>query len=160
MVCVICWKYLIYDWDPCWFDCFMLLQIFQVQISCSITSQYVLLDLEVVTGKATEEHWTLSCSWNQVEMTLWHGALHCWKSTLEDESFVAMKKCTWSATIFKQAVACKWSLIGTNSPKVFQENIPQTITPPAASLDFWQKAGWVHGIMLLAPNSHTTICVW
>ncbi len=39
---------------------------------------------------------------------------------------------TWSATILRQAVVFKRCSIGTEGPKLCQENIPLTITPPPA----------------------------
>jgi len=43
---------------------------------------------------------------------------------------VAIKGWTWSETMLRQAVAFKRCPIGTKGPKVCQENIPHTITPP------------------------------
>ncbi len=73
-----------------------------------------------------------SCSRNQSEMiwALWHGALSCWKWSSEDGYTVVIKGWTWSATIFREAVAFKQCSTGTKGPKVCQENIPHTITPP------------------------------
>ncbi len=48
----------------------------------------------------------------------------------EDEYTVVIKGWTWSATILKLAVEFKRYSIGTKRPKVCQENIPHTITPP------------------------------
>jgi len=46
---------------------------------------------------------------------------------------VAIKGWTWSETMLRQAVAFKRCPIGTKGPKVWQENIPHTITPPPAA---------------------------
>ncbi len=75
---------------------------------------------------------SMSCSRNQSEMiwALWHGALSCWKYSSEDGYTVVIKGWTWSTTILRQAVAFKRCSIGTKRPKVCQENIPYTITPP------------------------------
>ncbi len=45
--------------------------------------------------------------------------------------------------------------IGTKRPKVCQENIPHTITPPAV----WtaETAGWIHAFMFFTPNSDPTV---
>jgi len=45
---------------------------------------------------------------------------------------VAIKGWTWSVTMLRLAVAFKQCPIGTKWPKVCQENIPHTITPPPA----------------------------
>ncbi len=43
---------------------------------------------------------------------------------------MGIKGWTWSATILRNSLAFKWCSIGTKRPKVCQENIPHTITPP------------------------------
>ncbi len=48
----------------------------------------------------------------------------------EDGYTVVIKGWTWSATILMKTVAFKQCSIGTKGPKVCQENIPCTITPP------------------------------
>ncbi len=77
---------------------------------------------------------SFSCSRNQSEMSwaLWHGALSCWKVAIRRWSTVVIKGWTWSATILRYAGVFKRCSIGTKTPKVCQENIPHTITPPPA----------------------------
>ncbi len=75
---------------------------------------------------------SLSCSGNHSEMiwALWHGALSCWKYIKYFLCTVIIKGWTWSVTILRSAVVFKRCSIGTKRPKVCQENIPHTITPP------------------------------
>ena len=70
-----------------------------------------------------------------------------------------MKGCTWSAN-WNSLWHSSDELIGINGPKVCQENIPHTITPPPPAWTVDDKAGWVHGFMLLVPNSDPTICMY
>lgn len=51
--------------------------------------------------------------------------------------------------IYKQ-----WSIGTGGGHKVTKENIPLTITPPTAC---WYKAGRIHALMLLIPDSDLTI---
>ncbi len=48
---------------------------------------------------------------------------------------VVIKGWTWSATILRSAVVFKRCSIGIKGPKVCQENIPHTITPPAWTVE-------------------------
>ncbi len=43
---------------------------------------------------------------------------------------MGIKGWTWSATMLRNSLAFKWCSIGTKRPKVCQENIPHTFTPP------------------------------
>ncbi len=88
---------------------------------------------------------SLSCSRNQSEMiwALWHGALSCWKYIRRwvHCSHKGMDMVSNNT----QVVAFKWCSIGTKGPKVCQENIPQTITPPPPA---WTVETWQDGSML------------
>ncbi len=63
----------------------------------------------------------------------------------EDGYTVVIKGWTWSATILRSAVVFKRYSIGTKRPKVCQENIPHTITPPPPA---WTVETRQHGSML------------
>ena len=63
---------------------------------------------------------------------------------------LSIQGCTWSATVFIQAIAFKPWLIGIKWTKVRRKHSPQYY-PNTTSLDYWRKAGWVNGFLLLMP---------
>ncbi len=98
-------------------------------ISRSTTSQRCSIGLRSADcGGHLSKVNSLSCSRNQSEMiwALWHGSLSCWKY-IRRWYTVVIKGWTWSATILRSAVAFKRCSIGTQGPKVCQENIPHTL---------------------------------
>ncbi len=55
---------------------------------------------------------------------------------------VVIKGWTWSETILRWAVAFKRCSVGTKGPKVCQENIPHTITPPPPAWTIEIRQDW------------------
>lgn len=59
---------------------------------------------------------------------------------------------TWSAML-RYAEALKPSLTGIKGPKVGSKCAKKTFPNTTISLHCWHKAVWIHGFMLLMPNS-------
>ncbi len=102
---------------------------FMMWISRSTTSQRCSIGLRSGDcGGHLSKVNSLSCSWNQSEMiwALWRGALSCWKYIRR------WRHCSHKGMnmVSNNTQAFKRCSIGTKGPKVCQENIPHTITPP------------------------------
>ncbi len=98
---------------------------------------------------------SLSCTRNQSEMiwALWHGALSCWKY-IRRWCTVVIKGWTWSQQYSGRLVFKRCS-IGTNGPKVCQENTPPPLHQHQQPEPL-RQGRMIHAFMFFTPNSDPT----
>ncbi len=68
--------------------------------------------------------------WDDLSFLTWWSSIILLEVAIRRWYTVVIKGWTWSATILREAVVFKRCSIGTKEPKVCQEDIPHTITPP------------------------------